>query len=667
MGLSPSATITGQTTNVLKPTGCNPWAWAWLVIILAATALLSPAARCMAAEAKPEIIVKTDRDRIYEGESVVYSVTLNNVDNPRAPDLSGFDDFSIVPLGEQPLDFHQVIIINGKRSEITRRGRRYTYRLTPKKSGELIIPAPTADLDGQRLRGREISLRVIAPQDQDIVRMHIAAEPKAVYPLQRFSVILSIAVKKLPAPYADENPVGVQTAPPELHIPWVEDKNLPEGLEPTMDWSRWLGPMESGRSEGFAINNISHESVFAFFERRRTTFMPPWKDIRLPDRSGTMADYREFQFIRTFVAKRVGQYAFGPVTLKGVFATGSEPVKGVLSGDIYAVAKQLLVNIKDVPEEGRPENYIGAIGQFDFEANLEPKKAKTGDPMTLTLTIDGQGTLDSAVAPDLTKIPRIAEKFKIYEATSETKGKRRQFTYSLRPLQAGLREFPSIKIAYFDPKAEKFVTLASSPIPIEIEKADKLAARDIIGAQNSRSSSNNDLEMRREGIFANITDLGQLSDESIRPMRWLAGLASLLGIYVALVFSVSRIRRLSSDTARQRRRAAPGNARRLLSQAMQDFSAGAVREATDRLESALVGLVADYTNLSAAGMTAAEACRQMKSLGVDAHTLDRVTRFMEQCESIHYGAVTSQAGEALRSEAKGVIEAAIGALKRSRR
>ncbi len=115
---------------------------------------------------------------------------------------------------------------------------------------------------------------------------------------------------------------------------------------------------------------------------------------------------------------------FGPVTLKGTFAAGVDPVKGAIGKDIYAVAKALLVNIKDVPEEGRPENYIGAIGRFQFDADLAPRKAKTGDPMTLTLTLSGQGTLDSITAPDLSNIPQIADNFKIYEATEQTKGNR---------------------------------------------------------------------------------------------------------------------------------------------------------------------------------------------------------------------------------------------------
>lgn len=124
-----------------------------------------------------------------------------------------------------------------------------------------------------------------------------------------------------------------------------------------------------------------------------------------------------------------------------------------------------------------------------------------------------------------------------------------------------------------------------------------------------------------------------------------------------------RIRRLNSDMARQRRRWAPGKARRLLGEAMQELSADHVRKGADRLESAVVGLVADWNDLPEAGMTSAEACRQLQALGVDGEVLNRVSQLIEKCETIHYGA-TLQAGEALHSEAKPALEAAIRALKK---
>ena len=64
--------------------------------------------------------------------------------------------------------------------------------------------------------------------------------------------------------------------------------------------------------------------------------------------------------------------------------------------------------------------------------------------------------MESATAPDLAKNPAIAKNFKIYDATEQTKGAERRFTYSLRPLTAELKEFPPIEASYFNAKTEQF-------------------------------------------------------------------------------------------------------------------------------------------------------------------------------------------------------------------
>ena len=70
---------------------------------------------------------------------------------------------------------------------------------------------------------------------------------------------------------------------------------------------------------------------------------------------------------------------------------------------------------------------------------------------------------------------------------------------------------------------------------------------------------------------------------------------------------------------------------------MKDLSATHVREGADKLESALVNLVADWTDTPSAGMTPAEACRKLKSMTIDEEVFSRVEHFLDNCESVHYG------------------------------
>jgi hypothetical protein len=633
--------------------------------VVATCILLLTASAAVAAASKPEILVELERDRIYEGESVVYQVTLNHVENPRDPELKGFDDFDIASLGQQSLDSTQITIINGQRSEIIRRGRVYNYRLTPRKTGLLQIPAPVVTIDGETLYGRSVQLQVKSPEEQDLVRMQITADRETVYPMQPFRVGLTITAKGLPEPHERQNPVALPLPrAPMLSIPWVHDQQLPGGLQAQVAVQEWLGPLENPRA-GFSIDGVGRASVFSLFEQRGATFLPESRRVRLPDKSGTPVDYWEYKFQRTFVPKRIEQYTFGPVTLKGTFAAGVEPGRGVIVEDIYAVAKPITVTVKDVPEEGRPEWYTGAVGRFEFSANLEPHKAKAGDPMTLTLALKGEGTLESTAAPDLAKIAEIAANFKLYDASEQTKGALRQFTYSLRPLSAAVKEFPAVPISYFDVQRERYVTLHSEPIPLEIVQADQLANQDIVASPRAAGTGHKELGVSREGIFANITDLSQLGNDAIHPERWAAGLGGMAALYAGLALVVARVRRRGEDKSSVRRRAAAGQARHRMHAARAEFAAERLREGADQVQAALLGLVADVADMPAAGLTRRDALERLAALNVDEEVTRQLGDFLETCEAVRYGASHATRAE-LSDQADIVLKDLLGALKRQK-
>jgi tetratricopeptide (TPR) repeat protein len=285
--------------------------------------------------------------------------------------------------------------------------------------------------------------------------------------------------------------------------------------------------------------------------------------------------------------------------------------------------------------------------------------------MTLTISITGEGTLDSAASPDLEKIPAIAEHFKIYKPTELTKGNQRQFTYSLRPLDADVREFPAVPLSYFDVDKGSYVTLRTEPIPIEVTKAVRLAERDIVASAPGFSGNAKEIETRREGIFANMTDAAELGDESVHPERWLSGLAGLASGYALLAVGVSRWRRISGDAALLRRRAAAGLAKRRLRESAAEFAAGRAREGADHVQTALLGLVADMLDLPAAGLTPAEACQRLESLGVESNLLGRLRTLLETCEGVRYGA-SAGGSESLNRDAQEMLRILTSALKRQK-
>jgi tetratricopeptide (TPR) repeat protein len=595
--------------------------------------------------------VQIEPTRVYEGDSAEYRVTVSGASQSSPPRLEGFDDFEVQSRGQQS----QVTIINGRRSEAVH----YVYLLTPKRTGRLKVPAPTVEADGQVVRGQEVVLEVAVSEEQDLALLAIEADKPEVYPTQPFTITLKIAVRELPAPYADRDPVAAlrRRRSPALSIPWVDDESLPAGLTADQPWQRWMGQFVNPRDAGFAVNNLStRSSVFSLFDEGPSGFLPEPRRTRRKDRTGRPAGYWEYAFARKFTPERIGEFRFGPVSLKGWFATRAD-VSGQFDGEeVRATAKAVTVTVRDVPTAGRPDSYTGAIGRFEWSGQLSPAQAKVGDPLTLTLRLSGRGTLDAARAPDLSRIPEVAERFKVYEATEDHRDHARQFVYSLRPLQPGAQAFPPVPFSYFDVDKGRYVTLQTPELPVTVTAAEQLSGQEI--AMNPAAPKPAaDIETQEAGIFANEAALSSLRDDAVRPGRWFGGLGSLAVVYVVVAFVTRRVQRLVGDPALMRRRSAVARARRRLHDARR-----LVESASGELQAAVTGLVADALGLTEAGLTTGDLQRYLAEQGVDSALVERVARWSAACDAARYGAGAGTM-QGLEEEADVLVTALAGALK----
>jgi hypothetical protein len=362
------------------------------------------------------------------------------------------------------------------------------------------------------------------------------------------------------------------------------------------------------------------------------------------DAEGRTIKYWEYVFERTLFSEEVGEYDLGPVSLKGVFGTRAN-TQGRLEGEpIYAFAKTVRVRVKDVPTEGRPDSYTGAIGTFRLTSEISPREAKVGDPLTLTLSLTGVGTLDRTLAPDLNQLESMASRFKVYAATEETENSVRRFTYSLRPKHANVTELPAIPLSYFDVEDEEFVTLETDAIPVKIEEADRLSNADIAMATPQRSNGNA-IEVRSEGLFANVTDLRELRNETVHPNRWFLRLGGLAALFCVVALVTQRLQTLRADTGLQRRRGAISAAKERLKAATGALESGDTKEGVELLSSALLGLVADACGLERGGHTAQEAIAKLEAAGIDAAVIERFDAVMQECDGARYGAGAGSTGD----------------------
>ena len=608
------------------------------------------AANSTCAAQEPEIVVEVDRQQVYEGESITYRITLNHVENPSPPQLSGFDRFQPESLGEKSLNSQQITIINGRRSEIIRRGQQYNYRLTPQEAGQFNIPAPTAEVNGQTLKGREVAIRVVAAAEQNVVLLEMKSSKASVYPMQDFTVSLTVAVRQLPGELSDRSPLSVQGSDPvSLSVPWLDDDQVPSDLVPKIAWDDVMNPLISrsaggrGASDGMRVNNIGSQSAFSIFSRGAMVFLPPSVRTTRTNKDGDRVPYVEYTFEREFLPQASGTFSFGPVTMKGMF--GTEISDGRLDGEqIFAVARAITVVARDTPLKGRPSNFSGGIGVFNVTASLTPASASVGDPMTLLLRVRGEGTLADIRPPDISGIPEVSQFFRTYEATESTSGSAREFTYSLRPLTADVQQFPAIPVSYFDVETEDYVTVSTVAIPVAIEPARQLAASDIV-SQQVRSTDTR-LEVSDAGIFANHTNLQDLRANNVSIGLWLVIWSGMLMFYGVASLGIVRYQRIHSDPQERRRRSAKSRAAESLKLAEQHQGA-AKKECLDAMNHAVTGLIADFSRVSEAGMTSHDAATRLQAIGTDVSLQNRTTDFLETCDAARYGATEKSTSELL--------------------
>ena len=602
----------------------------WMVLLLGSTV----------GAQQPTIRARLAAREVYLGDSAKYIVELNNVPQAVEPDVTGIQDATVRKLDSQVQSSQAITIINGQQTVVSRNAIVYTFALTPQAAGTLTIPGATATVNGKVLRAADLELRVLDPPPQNSVLFEIQVDRSVVYPMQPFEVRAVISVEALPEPLAERDPVEslarMASRLPALTLPWVDDDQLPMGLSPARSWRDWIGDIRSSRSGGFSINGLSARSQFGFGVRP-VAFLVESVPFAGAGEDGKQRKYRRYVFARTFQATLPGTYTFGPAKLQGDFVSDIRRDRARLES-VYAVAKSLDVRVREVPTQGRPADFVGAIGKFRFDVDVNPKQARVGQPLTLTMRLVGQGNVDSIIEPDLLQVPNIAERFKLYDSTAETDAQSRTFSMSIRPKVAGQLEFPPIAVSYFDVEQEKYVSLQSVPVPLEVSAVAGLQADDI--AADSSRAPTGDLEVQSGGIFGNITEMSDLANERVDAARWLICLTAVLGAFVVAWVSVGRLRQ-SATQERKWKQHVFRDARERLGALTADGNQLSGAEAAELVCETLFTVVAELSGTADASLTSQDVLHRVASWSLDESGIERLHQLLAKCDEARFGGVIS--------------------------
>ena len=147
----------------------------------------------------------------------------------------------------------------------------------------------------------------------------------------------------------------------------------------------------------------------------------------------------------------------------------------------FASTKQI-IRPKGLPLEGKPANFSGAVGDFNFNVSLSKGVLKANETSKLELKISGKGNLN------LFELPTVDTPAELEMYQPERKERVRinangisgnvTDTYTVVPLFKGKYKIPSVSFSYFNPQEKKYKTIATEDFFVDVQEGKELITVD---------------------------------------------------------------------------------------------------------------------------------------------------------------------------------------------
>lgn len=152
------------------------------------------------------------------------------------------------------------------------------------------------------------------------------------------------------------------------------------------------------------------------------------------------------------------------------------------------------INVKPLPEAGKPENFNGAVGRFSFNAKPSKTTLNNGESLDLTVSVSGTGNLKLFTLPK----PAVPSSLEMYDpvhsenVSTPLSGMTGSIsdTYTIIPQFKGDYPIKPLTFSYFDPSVGKYKTISSAPFTIKV----------LDGPANASATASNGNEVQKQAL-----------------------------------------------------------------------------------------------------------------------------------------------------------------------
>jgi hypothetical protein len=163
---------------------------------------------------------------------------------------------------------------------------------------------------------------------------------------------------------------------------------------------------------------------------------------------------------------------------------------GIVPKDMKIASPSSRLKVLPLPTQGQPNDFSGAVGDFQVSSDIAPATVAAGDPLTLRLRISGIGNFDRVAATMFDHL----DHWKTYPPKSSFtpgdavgyKGEK-VFEQPLIAALPGEQTIPALGFSYFNPNTQHYERVQTQPVKVTI--AATLADSSLSAPSGAQSGS----------------------------------------------------------------------------------------------------------------------------------------------------------------------------------
>jgi len=316
------------------------------------------------------------------------------------------------------------------------------------------------------------------------------------------------------------------------------------------------------------------------------------------------------------------------------------------------------IKVLPLPEKGKPDDFNGAVGSFNFSAEIDKNKVKANDAINLKVRVTGTGNLKLIEEPVITfpsdfevYDPKINEDIKV---TASGVSGYREYEYLIIPRRAGDFTIDPLTFSYFDPSKKQYISHESGTFEIKVEKNPNASASGVV----TSIADKEDIKVLNEDIRYIIPSFTLQSAGSNLIESWWFYLLLLVPAALFLIAFMLRntIREHLTNTELISYKKASQLANKHLKNAKKELEAGNKTEFYNSLITAIYGYVADKLKIKNASLTKDNLRDTLASKNISESNIQQFLQIIDTCEMARYAPVAGSNEQELLSKTEQTIK-----------